>query len=53
MFASRPAPEIQTLLRHRQVSTTQRYIKAAEMARTRPADRVALDVLGDLSAKNR
>jgi integrase len=46
------APEIQTLLRHRQASTTQRYIKAAEMARARPADRVAIDVLGDLGRNN-
>jgi integrase len=42
------APEIQILLRHRQPSTTTRYIKAAEMALSRPADRVALDVLGVL-----
>ena len=40
-------PEIQALLRHRQSGTTARYIKFAEMARMRPADRLAKNILGE------
>ena len=40
-------PEIQALLRHRQSSTTTRYIKFAEMARMRPADKLAANIFAE------
>ena len=40
------ATEIQMLLRHRQLSTTSRYIKAAELAKARPAEKVIERLLG-------